>query len=697
MSLARSVALERIAYTLAAPVLAAAPNIDPQSPVNTVVVLAGAACGVGSLYALRSDGKAGRWLVRLSPLTLAGALDIAAQSTPGWGWDAALAAGWAAAGCLVLPLSRGGRRKVRRAITAPAPVPQLAPAPQPAPAPADGDALTRGVRALWERAGNPGRTHVVKADRHPGMPHDLTVLLRASEPGRAISGLREADVAAAFGIAEDRGVITLSPVAQRAGRQGGPGWLEVAVTPDEALRRRTSPSDHEWWADKVGAAAIRGSVFVRKVRNDARGVTYWTAHLPDGVAEPRIDKVALCKAMKVSAEDGVVFVTVAGSDILVSVWDDSPLAKVYPATRELLTPDAEGRWVAGYLPSGQPARNRVYTDRGAAHGLMVAPTGGGKTQLMSLFVCADANFGAVVWVASQAPDEKTTTLGRFVDRQGTGELYMVRAMRAALALMEIRAAMVWADGLLHDWDPKLPGCPYAPLSVYWDEFLTAAREGVYGPEIMDNAEEISVKGRKYAIGEKVAGQSVYVQDGFTQLLNENLRELCIPIVLKVAPRKVTAMFKALGIAPEDIPEPLPRSFSKADEGRIDRIMRGEPEPPSNANTGGVGWIVDGSKPEVMRSLFIDFSQPVDHLFPETITHLTDHEIAELTKRDLWFDWQNEPPRPGEFGPETNEEDEDDDGAPRRGKPRTGGKGAARHDAVTSPRQALAAIKHLTGA
>ncbi|MBP0453985.1 chromosome segregation protein ParM [Kitasatospora sp. RG8] len=684
MSLPRSVALERIAYTLAAPVLAAAPNIAPAGSVDTVILLAGGAGVVGSLYAIRGDNGAGRRLVRLAPLTLAAAVDITARSTPGWGWDALLAAGWAAAGCLVLPLSRGARRKVRRAITAPAPVPQLTPTPQPVAA--DGaDALTRGVRQLWERAGSPGRTLVVSAHRHAGMPHDLTMLLRACEPGRAITNLREADVAAAFGIAE--GDITLARVTQQPGRQGGPGWLEVSITPDEALRRRTRPTDHEWWADTIGTKGIPGSVFVRKVRNEARGVTYWTAHLPDGVPEPRIDQVALCQALKVSSEDGRAFVTTAGSDILVSVWDSSPLVRVYPATRELLTPDAEGRWVAGYLTTGQPARNRVYTDRGAAHGLLVAPTGGGKTQLMALFVCADANFGAVVWLASQAADEKTTALGEFVDRQGSGELYMVRAMRAALALMEIRAKMPWADGRLHDWDPKLPGCPYSPLSVYWDEFLTAAREGTYGPEIMDNAEELSVKGRKYAIGEKVAGQSVYVQDGFTQLLNENLRELCIPIVLKVAPKKVADMFKALGVAPENVPAPLPRSFSKAEDGRIDRIMRGEPEPPNNSNTGGVGWIVDGSKPEVMRSLYMDFSKPIDHLFPETITRLTDHEITELTKRGLWFDWQNEPPRPGEFGPDSDE--------PR--KPRGAGKSGGRHDAITSPRQALDAIKNLTGA
>ncbi|MET9402110.1 chromosome segregation protein ParM [Kitasatospora sp. NPDC002965] len=696
MSLPRSVALERIAYTLAAPVLAAAPNLDPQGPVSTVIVLAGVAGGAASLHALGKGDGAGRRLVRLSPLTLAAALDLAAKSTPGWGWDALMAAGWLAAGWTVLPLSRGARRRVRRAITAPAPVPRLAAAPQ-APAPADdADAFTRGVRALWERAGSPGRTRVVKASRHPGMPHDLTMLLRACEPGRPISGLREADIAAAFGITDAKEVITLLPVTQQAGRQGGPGWLEVRLTPDEAQRRRTAPSDHERWADTIGTKGIPGSVFVRKVRNDQRGVTYWTAHLPDGVPEPRIDQVALCKAMEVSSEDGRVFVTTAGSDILVSVWDSSPLATVYPATRDLLTPDAEGRWVVGYLPSGQPARNRVHTDRGAAHGLLVAPSGGGKTQLMALFVCADANYGAVVWLASQAPDEKTTTLGRFVDRQGTGELYMVRAMRAALALMEIRSAMPWADGRLHDWDPRLPGCPYAPLSVYWDEFLTAAREGTYGPAIMDGAEEISVKGRKYAIGEKIAGQSFFVQDGFTQLLRENLCENCIPVVLKVAPKKITTVFRELGIASEDIPDPLPRSFSKAEEGRIDRIMRGEPEPPNDSNTGGVGWIVESRKPEVLRTLYINFAEPVDHLFPETITRLTDHEIAELDARGLWFDWQNEPPRPGEFGPETDDENQGG-GSPRPGKPRSGGKGAPRHDTVTSPRQALDAIKHLTGA
>ncbi|WP_328335806.1 chromosome segregation protein ParM [Streptomyces sp. NBC_00455] len=691
MSTPRSVVLERIAYTLAAPVLAAAPNIDPTGPVNTVVLLASAAGIGGSVLALNSDEGAGRKLVRWSPLTMAAAVDVAAQITPGWGWDALIAAGWAAAGLLVLPLSRHARRRFRPALGY-TPAPQLRPAPAPPVVPDDGaDKFTQGVRHIWERAGMPGRTYVVKASPHPGTRNDLTMLLRASEPGRPISGLSETAVAAAFQI--DENVVQFVPVTQMAGRQGGPGWLEVNLTPDEAVRRRERPTDHEWWADTIGAGIIPGSVFVRKVRNTERGVTYWTAHMPDSMGEPRVNLPALCKALDASYEDGRVFVTLDGPDILVSVWDTSPLAKVYPATRELLTPDAEGRWVTGYLTNGQPARNRVFTDRGAAHGLYVAPSGGGKTQLMALAVCADALYGAVVWLATQAPDEKTRALGEHINRQGAGSLYMIRALRATLALMEIRAEMPWADGKLHDWSPELQGCPYSPLSLYLDEFLSAARDGEYGAEIMDLAEQVSVKGRKYAIGEKVAGQSIFVQDGFTQLLNENLRENCIPVVLKVAAKKVGGMFKDLGIAPEDIPDPLPRSFSKAEAGRIDRIMNGEPEPAADSNTGGAGWIVENKKPEILRTLFMDFSKDIGELFPDEIKELTAHEIRELEARDLWFDW-NEPPRPGEFGPEPDEDD-----APKpKGKPRgKSSKGAPRSDTVTSARQALEAIKHLNNA
>ncbi|MEU3522051.1 chromosome segregation protein ParM [Streptomyces sp. NPDC006654] len=701
MSSPRPVVLERLAYTLAAPALAVAPNVAPGGAVNTSILLAGAAGAAGTFLAAKSDEPgAGRKILRWTPLTLAAAVDIAARHTTGWGpmdLDAWLAAGWLAAGWTVLPFSRLARRRHRPALATP--VPQLAeaaPAPQPAPVPDDGaSTFTRAVRQLWERAGNPGKTIVIKAIPHDGMPHDLTMLLRAADEGRPIGTLTEAAVAAAFGITDAPGTIHFAAVEQLPGRQGGPGWLEVHITPDAALRRRTAPTPAQKWADTIGQerGAIPGSVYVDRVRDSERGVTFVLARMDDPHREPRIDQAALATAMGAAYDDGRVFATVDGPDILVAVWDSSPLAAVYPATRDLLTPDSDGRWVCGYLTNGQAARQRVYTDRGAAHGLITAPSGGGKTQLMGLFVAADSLFGKVVWLATEAPDEKTAALGKHCDRYGVGPLYMVRMSRALIALMEIRGDMLWADGERHDWDPNRPGCPYRPLSAYLDEFLSAARDETYGAELMTNTEIVSVKGRKYGVGETVAGQSVYVQDGFTQLLCENLRENCIPIVLKVAPKKIMDMFKSLGVAPDDIPEPLPRSFSPAEAGRIERIMAGQPEPPSDSNTGGAGWIIEGKHPEVLRTLFMDFSAPIDHLFSDTVHGLTDHEIRELEARDLWFDW-NEPPRPGEFGPEPGDEDGDDGAPRRRGSSRTR-QPTARRDSVTTARQALEKIKHLT--
>ncbi|MFG2844206.1 chromosome segregation protein ParM [Kitasatospora sp. NPDC048296] len=698
--MALAVKLERSLYLAAAPFLGAAPHLPSHHPVSLSVLAAGG-IGIGASVVVVCTEKdsAGRWLVRLSPLTLAAGVDYAAHHTPGLGWGIAMTAGWTLLCCAWAPVasSTGRYRKRRRRAIAAVPEPMvLTTAPEPAPEPVDdgADDFTRGVRQLWKQAGEPARTHVVFAKPHPGTRDDFTVLLRANEQGRPISGLREADVAAAFGVHESD--VRLVETTQLAGRQAGPGWQEAQVIPDEQRRRRTQPTIEEWWQDGIGETAIPGSRYTTRIRKDDRGVTYWRAKLPDSIAEPRVDNAALARAFGTTYAEGRVFVDFDGRHVLVTVWDVSPLARVYPATRELLTPDADGWWTPGFLANGQPGRSRVHTDRGAAHGLYVAPAGGGKTQLMALAVAAHAHWGAVVWLVTEAPDAKTAALGAHCDRYGVGALYMVRAMRALVALMEIRGQMLWADGQLHDWDPKTPGCPYLPIAAFWDEFLSAAANGEYGAEIMDLAEAISVKGRKYAIGEHVAGQSIYVQDGFTQLLLENIRENSIPIVLKVAPKKILDMFKTLAVAPDDIPDPLPRSFAKENEGRIERIMKGQAEPPADSNTGGVGWTVPGRKPEVMRTLFMDFSQPIAPLFPDEVFGLTAHEIAGLEARGLWFDWTL-PPQPGEFGDDPDDEDdwEDDEPTPPRkssGKANTG-KPAGR-SSITNPKDALAAIQKL---
>ncbi|MFD6921821.1 chromosome segregation protein ParM [Streptomyces sp. NPDC059944] len=706
MSVPRSVAVERTLYTLAAPVLAAAPNLSPDSTLNNVVQLTGGALAVGGwMLAKKGESGTGRKILRGAPLVLAAAVDVVSTHTTGWGpayLDALLAAAWAAACSAVLPFSRLGRSRHRPALaTAPAPAaPQAAPAPSVAQPDDGADDFTRQVRRLWENRGMPGRTIVIKAERHPGMPHDLSILLRSAEAGRPISALSDADIAAAFGV--DEGDVKGQPVVRQYGREGGPAWMQAHITPDATERRRKAPTDRDWWNHRVGGerGPIPRSELVKKVRDPRRKVTHYIAQVPDEFGEPRVNLHALAAALKTKYDEGRIFITLDGSQILVSLWDSSPLGQVFPATRELLTPDENGRWVTGFLGNGQPARNRVYTDRGAAHGLFVAPSGGGKTQLMALHVAADALFGAVVMLATEAPDEKTAALGRHTARYGIGALYMVRLLRVLDALMDIRGEMLWGDGYLHDWDPRLPGCPYRMLSAYLDEFLSAARSGLYGTEIMDLAERVSVKGRKYGIGLKVAGQSIYVQDGFTQLLCENLRENCIPVVLKVAPKKVTDMFKALGVAPEHIPAPLPRSFSQEEVGRIERVMRGEPEPSASSNTGGAGWIIEGKQPDVLRVLFMDFNGGIDEYFPDTVQTLTDHEIRELEARGLWFDW-NEPPRPGEFGPvpddEDDQDDEEGDAAPWQSRSTRPSTASTRRDTVSSARQALEAIQALSDA
>ncbi|MCX4468444.1 chromosome segregation protein ParM [Streptomyces albidoflavus] len=698
----RSVVLERLAYTAAAPLLAAAPNLAPAGPLNVGLLLAGAVGVGGAVAAVAADEGTGRKLMRNSPLVTALAVDITAMTTTGWGIDAGLAAGWLACGWLIAPLSRH-RRRLAPALAAPTPPPALTAAEpeeleaesveEPAsPHPDDHpDPFTRGVRSMWERAGLPGRTLVITTDRHEGYDIDCTLLVRALEEGRPISGLTKAQVAAAVGV--DETDVHLAPVQRQSdGRQGGPGWMEVRITPEAAARRRKAPTTQEWWDDHIATGPVPGSSFVQKVRDENRKVTHYVAQVPEELGEARVDQHALAAVLKTKYDEGRLFVTTDGNQVLVSLWNTSPLAQTFPATRELLTPDKDGRWVTGYLGNGQPARNRVYTDRGAAHGLFVAPSGGGKTQLMALHIAADALFGAVVMLATEAPDEKTLALGEHTARYGVGALYMVRLLRTMAALMEIRGEMPWDDGQIHEWDPTRPGCPYSPFSGYLDEFLSAARNPLYGDEIMDLAETVSVKGRKYAVGIKVAGQSIYVQDGFTQLLCENLRENCIPVVLKVAPKKVNEMFKTLGIASENIPDPLPRSFSTSEAGRIERVMRGEPEPPADSNTGGAGWIVEGKHPEVLRTLFINFKQSLDPYFPDTITPLTDHEITELDARGLWFDW-TQPPRPGEFGDIEDDDEDSDEDRPPTSRGRTSGSRAG----LSSPREALDAIKRLSNA
>ncbi|KQZ12358.1 MULTISPECIES: hypothetical protein [Streptomyces] len=713
----RSVLLERLAYTLAAPVLAVAPNLYPDSPVNQIVQLAGAAGIGGWILAAKSDEMgAGRKILRWSPLVLAAAIDVTAKTTMGWGpygMDGLLAAGWAAAGYLVMPFSRHARRRHRPALAAPAPQPSPAEAPEPAAAAVgDGaDLLTRDARLMWEQAGMPARTHVVKATRHPGMRHDMTLLLRASESGRPITGLSEAAVAAAFGVpASD---VVLWDVAIQPGRQGGPGWLEARITPDANQRRRTKPTDQERWTDKVGSpkGGAPGSELVHKTRDDVRGVTFYRAKMADATTTPRIDLAKVCRGLKLPEDDSCVFVLIDGIEFLISAFDKPPLSAIFPATRELLTPDAKGMYVCGYTITGQPVKSMVFQHdkNAAAHGLILGVSRSGKTQFFAINMAAQSLAGQVVWLSTVRKDEKTSTLGKYIDRQGSNALWMARSMRAAKALCEIRAEMPWQhDGQPHDYKPGDSRCPYKQLNVFTDEFMTAAQDGDFGEFIQKDGDDLTVTGLKYGIGFNPAGQSPFAHNGFSTEMKDNLRQNSRPTIFNMGSPGATR--KAAEGTMEnayDVPT-IPARYSQQEGSAIERAMRGEADPENGVSTGGVAiMVMDNGRAVLMRSLYADFDTDLAELFPDDVNHLTDHEIAELEKRGLWFDW-NEPVRPGEFWPEPKEGDGDggkDGGSRRRGG--GGGKGgggkrgpksgSSRETQIASPRQALEAIKNLNNA
>lgn len=710
MTTPRSVRLERLAYTLAAPVLAVAPNAYSDSPVNTVVQLAGAAGIGGWVLAVKSDEPgAGRKILRWTPLVMAAAVDVAARHTPGFGpyWmDGLLAAGWAAAGFLVLPYSRHARRLHRPALAAPLPTPQAQPAPEQEPAvPDDGaDLLTRQVRMLWEAAGMPGRTHVVSATRHPGQRHDLTILLRASETGRPISGLSEAAVAAPFAVPSSD--VVLAEVAIQPGRQGGPGWMEAHITPDANARRRTKPTPQERWTDRVGSpkGGAPGSVLIHTSRDTERGVTFYRAKMADRTETPRVDLAKVCRALELPEDDSCVFVLIDGNEFLISAFDTPPLSAIFPATRELLTPDAKGMFVCGFTITGQPVKNMVFQhDKNAAsHGMILGVSRSGKTQYFAINMAAQSLAGQVVWLSTVRKDEKTTVLGRYIDRQGSTALWMARQLRAAKALCEIRAEMPWPhDGQPHDYKPGDPRCPYRQLNVYADEYMTAAQDSLFGEFIQKDGDDLTVTGLKYGVGFDPAGQSPFAHNGFSTEMKDNLRQNSRPVIFNMgSPGATRKAAEGTMENPYDVPT-IPARYSRQEGSAIERAMRGEADPENGVSTGGVAVIVlDNGRAVLMRSLYADFDTDLSDLFPDQVNRLTDHEISELEKRGLWGDWNREPD-PGEFWPEPEEDDDDGEGrSRRRGGGGKGGGGKRRpaggsSQKVGSARQALDAIKQLT--
>lgn len=340
-----------------------------------------------------------------------------------------------------------------------------------------------------------------------------------------------------------------------------------------------------------------------------------------------------------------MFVLIDGSEFLISAFDEPPLSQIFAATRELLTPDAKGMYVCGFTITGQPVKTMVFQHdkNAAAHGLTLGVSRSGKTQFFAINMAAQSLAGQVVWLSTVRKDEKTTVLGKYIDRQGSNALWMARQLRAAKALCEIRAEMPWPhDGQPHDYKPGDPRCPYRQLNVYADEFMTAAQDGDFGEFIQKDGEDLTVTGLKYGIGFNPAGQSPFAHNGFSTEMKDNLRQNSRPVIFNMgSPGATRKAAEGTMENPYDVPT-IPARYSRSEGSAIERAMRGEADPENGVSTGGVAVIVlDNGRAVLMRSLYADFDTDLSELFPDEVNRLTDYEISELEKRGLWFDW-NEP-------------------------------------------------------
>ncbi len=651
-TIARRVHLERTVYGAAALGLVIAPNMDPSGTANLAMLAsAGIPAGIAALRAWKKadspDWSLIRLITRALPFASATAVDVTALFTSGWGIDAALAAGWGLSMAFWAPLSRSGNLRLAhqalREIEAAATEPDEAAGAE--------DEFERTLHAMWERAQIPGDTRLRNIERHIGRTIDFSALIKAPD-GRVVPKLEKRIIAGAFGISPEE-AIELRETAY------GPGWLDLTVRP-QAYKESTKkgPTDADWWAQNIARTgkAIPGSVFDYKIRDDERGVTHWVAQMEDETDAPRPDIPKLCTAVGANKEDLRVFAHVDGHRVHVMVCDEPPLVVVRHATREDVTPDAKGFWRLGVAYDGSYVNGRVHRPEGIALGLTGGASGSGKSQLIILGVAAAANADMVNWVATEGADGKIALLARHVDRHGVGALYIWRMLRAAVALMDIRGAMPRADGTVRDWKPNDPGCPYRGLTVDVDEYLAAAKHEKYGERISLLGELLSVKGRKYGVALKAAGQDMKVEDGFTTTMRNQLKANSRPVVLNMGDAAATRRaFDGL-VPSEYIPDPLPGEYGGT-RLTIEQRIAGEEAPEDASGIGGVGWIVIKGRPVLMCTLFVDLSGDdaeanLAALFPDTAWGLTDYELQKLDELGLLGDWN---------APDLDEDDDQTEG------------------------------------
>jgi hypothetical protein len=605
--------IERITYGAAMAGLVTLPPLD-DAGIHLAVAALGGGCACWLYRKVRRGDmlKALRTGQRVLPAVTGTGLYAAEVLVPGSGigelaWEYGAPAAWGGLMSWWLPISRSIPRR-----------------PAPPARPSDADL----VAAQWANSEAAQGTRLEEIQLLPGQ--GLTAIVVAPK-GKAVPQLVLRDVAALFAVAEPR-------VSVREVPGSGPGRMRLNIAP--ASRPLTVEA---LWAERVAAAdgAIPGSRVTRIEYGADR--TAILAAVPAGKVA-RVNHGQLCSAFDVKAEElRLVAETDGGPEVLVTVYDKAPLLNTRQATRELVTPDADGYWVVGTAHDGSDAMARLWDPKlGALHGFVVGITGSGKTVILVLRLAAEANAGAVSWLASLDPDAQLAAAGAYIDRQGSGRLYAARMTRAAVALMRIRGEINAEVG--HDFSPA---SPYPLLVLSLDEFNGLCDDSDLGQEIAKNVLHIAERGRKYGIAVEFAGQILDLERiGGQRSLREQTRGgtgIALRTVSSISDRQAVEGMLPEGVELAPIPQTIGGGASMADRLKGVKVAPGEP-------TAGMGHVLLNGQATLMRALYVDLPKDgtghrLDDIFPEggMVNTLTRREINALGK--LYGDWNAGPGTP----------------------------------------------------
>ncbi|MFD8415508.1 hypothetical protein ACFV2Q_27725 [Streptomyces sp. NPDC059650] len=614
MSRPLPVTIERTAYGVGAACLAVLPQLD-DGGVNLTVAAVGGTCAWWVYRrATRADFRTALVAAQRGLPVLTGAAAYAAAAvTPGasW-WEYAAPLAWGALMAVWLPVTRAS----------------WTPSPHPTP-PAGPAGFEEQVAARWAASQAAQQTRLVDVQRLVPGRKDFTAVVVAPA-GLPVPRFDLDAVAALF----DVPTAAVCPIEDIPG--SGPGRKRLTITPSE--RKAGVLSFEEDWVERVGGhdGAIPRSRVVR-IRQDP-GRVMILAEVPSGQVAT-INHPQLCSAFGVKAEElRLIAETDGGTQALVTLYDTSPLTGTRHATRDMVTPTADGWWVIGTAHDGTDVYSRLWNGTGAVHGYVVGVTGSGKTVAIVLGLAAAANAGAVSWLASLDPDAQLAAAGQYIDRQGSGRLYAARAVRAAVRLMTLRGEINAEVG--HDFSPA---SPYPMLTLDLDEFNGLCDDSDEGQEIAAGAVAIAERGRKYGIRVCFAGQTLDLSRiGGDRSLREQTRSgtgVVLRTVSGISGRQATEGMLPEGVELAEIPTVIGGGLSIADR------MEGITEVPHGASTAGMGHALSGGAPRMMRVLYVHLPKDgtahnLDDLFPEggTVCTLTAREIEVLDAEDLYGDW-----------------------------------------------------------